>query len=140
MSTLAETETDPVVQKTIDLCQAILDQEDVRAARGKIERFLNDEKAKAAYAALQEKGDSLREKQSQGQRLTADEITGFETMRDEVLGNPVSREFMEARQVVHRIQASVNDYLSKTFELGRIPQTEDFEADQCGAGCGCHSH
>lgn len=131
---------DPITQKTIDLCQTILDQSEVRAAREKIDRFLQNEQARGAYVALQEKGDLLREKQSQGEKLTPAEITGFEVLREELLQNKVAQDFMEAKQAVHRIQATVNDYLSKTFELGRIPESEDFNSDECGAGCGCHSH
>lgn len=131
---------DPITQKTIDLCQTILDQSEVRSAREKIDRFLQNEQARGAYVALQEKGDLLREKQSQGEKLTPAEITGFEVLREELLQNKVAQDFMEAKQAVHRIQATVNDYLSKTFELGRVPESEDFNADECGAGCGCHSH
>ena len=29
-------------------------------------------------------------------------------------------------------------FVSKTFELGRVPTLEDFSSGECGSGCGCH--
>jgi hypothetical protein len=28
--------------------------------------------------------------------------------------------------------------VSKTFELGRVPEESDMESGSCGSGCGCH--
>jgi len=42
---------------------------------------------------------------------------------------------------VQGIQESINKYLSKTLELGRVPSTEDLAEGSCGSGCGCdHNH
>ena len=37
----------------------------------------------------------------------------------------------------HKIQESVMSYVTKTFELGRVPAAEDFDSGSCGTGCGC---
>jgi hypothetical protein len=31
----------------------------------------------------------------------------------------------------------VNRYVTRTFELGRLPAPEDFESCACDSGCGC---
>jgi hypothetical protein len=39
---------------------------------------------------------------------------------------------------MQHIQDEVNQFVSKTFELGRVPSAEDLEGGSCGPGCGCH--
>ena len=85
-----------------------------------------------------EKGDSLQHKQQSGMPIDNDEIAEFEKNRDSLLTNPVAANFLTAQQQMHKIQESVMQYVSKTFELGRVPETEDFPSEGCGTGCGCH--
>jgi hypothetical protein len=66
------------------------------------------------------------------------EISEFEKHRDSLLQNPVTRGFMDAREELHEIQHSIQKYVSKTLELGRIPSETDFDEGSCGEGCGCH--
>jgi hypothetical protein len=42
-----------------------------------------------------------------------------------------------AQQAIHKMQETVTQYVAKTYELGRIPGTEDFDSGGCGHGCGC---
>ena len=130
-------ESNTVTQKTRDLCQAILDQPEFQEMRKNIDQFMADEKAQQEYQALVEKSEELNHKQHQGVRLTQDEITAYESQRERVVNNPVAAGFIRAQQEVHQMQESINKYLSKTFELGRVPTEEDMEGG-CGEGCGCH--
>ena len=130
-------ESNTVTQKTRDLCQAILDQPEFQEMRKNIDQFMADEKAQREYQALVEKSEELNHKQHQGVRLTQDEITAYESQRERVVNNPVAAGFIRAQQEVHQMQESINKYLSKTFELGRVPTEEDMEGG-CGEGCGCH--
>ena len=47
---------------------------------------------------------------------------------------------IEAQQNLHEVQETVNQYISKTLELGRVPSDEEMEGC-CGGGgghsCGC---
>lgn len=130
-------ESNTVTQKTRDLCQAILDQPEFQEMRKNIDQFMADEKAQQEYQALVEKSEELNHKQHQGVRLTQDEVTAYESQRERVVNNPVAAGFIRAQQEVHQMQESINKYLSKTFELGRVPTEEDMEGG-CGEGCGCH--
>ena len=84
-----------------------------------------------------EKGDALQQKQQMGMPLDNGEIAEFEKNRDSLLNNPVAADFLTAQQQMHKIQESVMQYVSKTFELGRVPALEDFPAEGCGPSCGC---
>ena len=128
----------PILEKTRELCQTILDHGDFQEVRRNIDAFMADEKARDEYEALMEKGESLNHKQQQGASLSADEIADFESHRERVLNNPVSRAFLDAQQEMHKVQESVSKYVSKTFELGRLPTDEDLSGGGCGEGCGCH--
>lgn len=133
----ATTEESIVIQKTQDLCRTIVEQPEFRAIRDSIDSFMNDETAKGQYQLVMEKGDALQHKQHSGGPLDGNEIAEFEKNRDLLLNNPVARQFMDAQQQMHKIQESVMQYVGKTFELGRVPTSEDFAAGDCGPSCGC---
>jgi len=133
----ATIEETPVMQKTRDLCQTILDQPEYRQIRQRIDAFMGDEAAKNQYQVVMEKGDALQQKQQFGTPLDGGEIAEFEKNREMLLNNPVATEFLSAQQQMHKIQESVMQYVSKTFELGRVPEAEDFPAEGCGPSCGC---
>jgi cell fate (sporulation/competence/biofilm development) regulator YlbF (YheA/YmcA/DUF963 family) len=126
-----------ITQKTKELCQAILDQPNMVAARQAIENFIANDPAKAQYESLMAKGQTLQQKQQKSQPLSPDEIAAFETDREALMKNPVARGFLDAQQELHEVHETINQYVSKTLELGRIPADEDFESGSCGHGCGC---
>lgn len=127
-----------IVQKTRELCQSILEHPDFQNVRKNIDAFMADENAKQEYQNLVERSEELNHKQHQGVRLSDQEINDFQTHRERVVNNPLAANFIRAQQEVHGIQESVNKYLSKTLELGRVPTAEDLEEGSCGHGCGCH--
>lgn len=130
-------ENSRIAEKTKELCQAILDQPDFQTIRQRVDAFLADDSAKRQYQELSEKGAVLQHKQQMGGPLEMDEISDFEKRRESFLSNPVAQGFLDAQQAMHNVRESVSQYVAKTFELGRLPQKEDFEDGSCGAGCGC---
>ena len=126
-------------QKTRELCQAIIDRPDFPELRRKMDAFMNDESAKFQYQMLNERGQMLQSKQQQGLPLTDEEIAQFEALRDTFTQNTVATGFLDAQQEIQKIHDAVNQHLSKTFELGRVPTAEDFSSGCCSSsGCGCH--
>src|ERR1700744_4915152 len=75
--TMQTTQESLITDKTRELCQAILDQPEMRAARQRIQTFVADDKARAQYEGLMAKGQTLQQKQ-QSSQLTAEEISAFE--------------------------------------------------------------
>lgn len=128
----------PVIRKTKELCQAILDEPNMRSIRQRIDAFLGDDKARAQYDGLMTKGQELQQKQQMSMPLSGDEISSFEQQRDALLNNPVARGFIDAQEELHQVQESIHNYVNKTLELGRIPTDEDLNGGSCGSGCGCH--
>ncbi len=127
-----------VTQKTRELCQALIDEPGLRAARQSIDAFLADNKAQSQYEQLMAKGQALQEKQRNSEPLTGEEIAAFEQERDALLANPVARNFLDAQEHLHDAQKAITQQVNKTLELGRLPATEDLEEGSCGHGCGCH--
>ncbi|MBK7997791.1 MAG: YlbF family regulator [Verrucomicrobia bacterium] len=134
----ATTEETAIIQQTKELCQTIIDQPEFRQIRTRIDAFMGDDAAKAQYQLVMEKGDELQQKQQMGAQLDNNDIAEFEKNRELLLNNPVAANFLTAQQQMHKIQESVMQYVSKTFELGRVPTIEDFPAEGCGPSCGCH--
>jgi cell fate (sporulation/competence/biofilm development) regulator YlbF (YheA/YmcA/DUF963 family) len=131
----------PIIRKTKELCQAILDQPDLRSARQRIDAFMADEKARSQYEGVMRQGQALHHKQQHSQPLNGEEISAFEKDREALLKNPVARGFLDAQEEFHQVHESINHYVSRTLELGRVPTEADFESAGCGTSCSCgHSH
>jgi cell fate (sporulation/competence/biofilm development) regulator YlbF (YheA/YmcA/DUF963 family) len=134
-TTIEET---PVIQKTKELCQAILDQPDMQSIRQRIDAFMGDEPTRSLYDDLMSKGQALQQKQQMSLPLTGEEIADFEQHRDKLMSNEIARGFMDAQQEMHSVQESIQQYVSKTLELGRVPTEEELnDGGGCGHGCGC---
>jgi cell fate (sporulation/competence/biofilm development) regulator YlbF (YheA/YmcA/DUF963 family) len=133
-----ENEPSAVTEKTRELCQAILQQPEIISAQGHISVFMSNPQAQADYQALVTKGQALQEKQEKSIPLTDEEIAEFESHREKVLGNPVSRAFLDAQQSMQQMRHSVNKFVSMALESGRVPTEQDFESASCGHGCNCH--
>ena len=134
----ATAEETALIQKTRELCQTLVDQPEFQEIRQQIETFMSDESAKNQYQQVMEKGDALQHKQQMGMPLESTEIAAFEQSRETLLASGVARNFLEAQQRMHQMQESVMQFVSKTFELGRVPSAEDLSGGECGTGCGCH--
>jgi len=127
-----------IEEKTRELCQTIVDQPEMASIRRRIDTFLADAGARGQYETVTSKGQALHEKQHRGQPLDNAEISDFEKHRDALLQNPVAKSFLDAREELHEIQHSIQKYVAKTLELGRVPTAEDLEDHSCGDDCGCH--
>jgi cell fate (sporulation/competence/biofilm development) regulator YlbF (YheA/YmcA/DUF963 family) len=128
-------------KKTMELCQAIVEQPEMSSIRRRIDTFLADVSARGQYETVTSKGQALQEKQSRAQQLDGLEIADFEKHREALLNNPVARGFLDAQEELHELQHSIQKYVSKTLELGRVPAEADLEEGSCGHGCGCeHNH
>jgi len=128
----------PVIEKTKELCETILSQPEYQTLRSQVDAFMNDEAAQAAYQLLSSKGEYLQHRQAQNLPLSSEEIADYESHRENFFNNPVAKDFVGAQQAIHKMQETVAQYVGKTFELGRLPNADDFESGSCGSGCGCH--
>ena len=126
-----------IIQKTRELCQIIIEQPEFQGIRRRIDSFMTNEEAKTIYQTVVERGDQLQQKQQMGLPLTDEEVAAFETQRETLVNHPIARSFLDAQQEMHKLQETVGQYVAKTFELGRVPEAEDFSAGSCGSSCGC---
>jgi cell fate (sporulation/competence/biofilm development) regulator YlbF (YheA/YmcA/DUF963 family) len=99
---------------------------------------MGDEKARGQYENLVTKGQALQEKEQMSAPLSREEINDFEKQREAVFNNPVARNFLDAQEELQNVQATIQQYVNKTLELGRMPTDEDLSGGGCGHGCGCH--
>ncbi len=129
-----------VAEKARELCQAIVDQPNFTEVKQRIDAFMADELIKFKFQMVMQKSEILQAKQSQGAPISADEITAFQTMRDELMANDIAKNFLDAQQEMTRIQDQVMRFVQKTYELGRVPSAEDLDDGSCcsSSGCGCH--
>lgn len=133
MSTLS-----PAIQtKLEELCRTILAQPELEAHRLKVDQFMVNDAARAQYVRVSEQGEHLHHKQMQGVELNDSEVAAFEKEREALMNNPVARGFLDAQEAMHEVQESVNKFVRKTLELGRMPEAAEMEGG-CGHGCGCH--
>lgn len=135
---LLKVDKSAVIIKTEELCQAILEQASFKELKQKINAFMSDEKSKTQYQNLINKQNMLKEKQQQGMSLTDDDVQEFEREKQALLDNPVAKGFIDAQQEIHKVEETVSQYVSKTFDLERVPTEDDFQQGDCGPSCGCH--
>jgi cell fate (sporulation/competence/biofilm development) regulator YlbF (YheA/YmcA/DUF963 family) len=133
-----QTNGNAVLEKTRELCEAIVAEPKMISIRQRISNFMADDKSRAQYETLMSKGQALQEKQQRSLPLSGEEISDFEQHREALLTNSVATGFIDAQQELHEIQESIQKHVSKTLELGRVPSAEDLEEGSCGHGCGCH--
>lgn len=131
------TATSQITQRTLDLCQAIAEQPDFRALKESLDAFMGDERLKFQYQQVNDLGQLLQMKQSDGLALQPEEIAQFESLRQEFLGNPTAQGFLDAQQQLQQLHQAVGKLIDKTFELGRRPTDEDLQDGSCCGGCGC---
>ena len=104
----------------------------------KIDAFINDEKLKYEYGMLNDRGALLQQKQQAGVEIAENEIADFEKLREEFMANPIASQFLEAQEEVQQVQDRIHQVIAKTFEVGHVPQSEDFDFCSDGFGnCGC---
>jgi cell fate (sporulation/competence/biofilm development) regulator YlbF (YheA/YmcA/DUF963 family) len=129
-----------IENKARELCETIVAQPEWMSIRNRIDAFLSDDATRGQFDAVNDKGRTLHERQHSGVPLNGQEIADFEKQRDALLKNPVARGFLEAQDELHEIQNSVQKYISKTLQLGRVPTAADLKEEEggCGEGCGCH--
>src|SRR5436853_7463170 len=128
-------EETPVVQKTKELCQAIVEQPNMQSIRQRIDAFMADEKTRGQYDGLMTKGQALQQKQQMSMSVTPEEVADFEQHRENLLGNSVARGFLDAQEELHQVQESIHQYVSKTLELGRVPSDEEMNGEIGRASC-----
>src|SRR6267154_4580354 len=98
------TDNSTVLQKTRELCQAILDRDDFSIIRRQVDAFLADEGIKTQYQELSDRGAMLQHKQQTGMPLDMAEIADFEKRREAFLSSPVAQGFLEAQQAMQTVQ------------------------------------
>ena len=134
---LLKTQDSPVIEKTKELCETLMEQPSFHDIRNRIEAFAGDASSREQYNRLCDMQEKLQAKDGQGLELSDEEIAAYEKEREALFANPVASAFMDAQQELHKLQQTVGQYISKTFKLGRLPTDADFEQGSCGPKCGC---
>jgi len=137
MKPLTIAEETPLITKTKELCETILNQPGYGLIKSHIVAFLSDDHARSLYERLCDQQELLGDKQERGLTISAEEEAEFDRLEKEFMAMPVSENFIKAQRQMHKIEKTVAEYVRKTFELGRVPQTEDFSSGGCGPSCGC---
>ena len=137
MKPLTIAEDTPVVAKTKELCQTILNQPGYDQIKQGILDFLRHDEARQLYEKLCDMQETLGAKQDQGQMISEAEEAEFDALEQRFLSMPVAESFIKAQRQMHKIEKTVAEYVRKTFELGRVPVADDFSSGGCGPSCGC---
>lgn len=129
-----------VMKKTRELCELIISQPEFRSIQERVSAFEASDEARGLYDSLVERHQQLQRQQGMGQSITDEEMDGFDRLRQRVFDNGIAKGFLDAREEAHNLQMSVRRFVSKTFELGRLPEPAelDGEGGGCGGGCSCH--
>jgi cell fate (sporulation/competence/biofilm development) regulator YlbF (YheA/YmcA/DUF963 family) len=128
----------PIIQKAMELCQAVAEQPDFQALKGKLDAFMRDEVVKFQFQQINELNEILQMKHQGGMEILEAEIAQFDLLREDLMKNPVAQGYIEAQQEMQKLHEALGRFVKKTFELGYSPEYEDVFDGSCGSGCGCH--
>jgi cell fate (sporulation/competence/biofilm development) regulator YlbF (YheA/YmcA/DUF963 family) len=121
-------------EKIRELCHAITDHKEFKEMCSNIDGFMSDEKAKFEFQMLNEMGALLQQKQEMGGEVTEEEAGRFESLRDSFTANEAAMKFVATQEKVQKMQEHILRHVQKTFELGRVPSSEEMEEGTC---CDC---
>ena len=136
MITLDQATETPVIEKTKELCNVLVNQASFKELQAQIQAFMDSSEVQEMYHGLGDKQGILQQKQEAGMPLTDEEIADFNKDREAVLANPVAKGFIDSQQSMKDLQKTLTAYLSLTFELGRCPTADEVDESQNASG-GC---
>lgn len=128
----------PIEQCLQALCRAIAADPAILQAREQAEAFLADEGAVSLYREVMNLGRNLEQRHRSGETITTDEVGAFEVMQEKADANDLIRAFADAQETLQTVATTVNAYVTKTLEKGRLPDASELSSGGCGEGCGCH--
>lgn len=134
----------PIIEKTKELCQTLLDQPPFKELTQLIDNFAANEQATMQYNQLVEKQRYLQQKQQNGLQLTQQEVEDFKREEAKLYENQYIRQFIYAQNQFEKVYSTVNKYVVKSIELNRLPTEQELKEKSsgcgCGGNCGCGGH
>lgn len=132
--------TPELASLTSALADAFAQCQKVVSAKARIGLFYQNPEATDLFRRVNEYGEELRNKDMAGMPPSEEEIAKFDKLRQDVVDNPVCRGFLEARQEIDTLLATVNQYLCLAIHKGSAPTDEEVAesmAQQASATCSC---
>lgn len=134
--------TPELVKLTTELASAFAQSQKVVSANARIRLFYQNPEATDLFRQVNEYGEELRNKHMAGMPPSEEEIAKFDTLRQNVVQNETCRGFLEARQELDQLLATVNQYLCLAVEKGEAPTDEEvaesMQQQVSSCSCGCH--
>ncbi|MBQ3218106.1 MAG: YlbF family regulator [Akkermansia sp.] len=134
--------TPELVKLTTELATAFAQSQKVISAKARIGLFYQNPEATDLFRKVNEYGEKLRNKHMEGMPPSEEEISTFDSLRQDVVDNPVCKGFLEARQELDNMLSVVNQYLCIAIEKGSAPTDEEVAeamtqqmSCSCGGGC-----
>lgn len=129
-----------LTELTTKLADALTQDPTVIASKARIGLFFQNQEATDIFRSVQQAGEKIREMQMGGMQPSDEDIENFDKLRQAVLDNELCKSFLESRQNIDAILASVNQYMHLSIDLGRAPTPEEvakLNQQQMSGGCGC---
>lgn len=136
--------TPELVKLTTELAAAFAQCQKVVVAKAKIGLFYQNAEATDLFRKVNEYGEELRNKSMEGMPPSEEEIAKFDSLRQDVVDNPLCKGFLESRQMLDDLLGTVNQYLCLAIEKGVAPTDEEVaesltqQMSSCSCGGGCH--
>jgi cell fate (sporulation/competence/biofilm development) regulator YlbF (YheA/YmcA/DUF963 family) len=132
----------PAITAQIEsLCAIIAADPEVQSAREAAEAFLADDQAVSLYREVMTLGRTLEQRHRSGAELEAEELARFQSLQDQADRHDGIQSFMAAQDALQAVANTVNGFITKTLEKGRVPALDEvMGGGGCcgGGGCGCH--
>lgn len=138
--------TPELVKLTTELANAFAQSQKVISANARIRLLYQTPEATELFRKVDQYGEELRNKHMAGMPPSEEEIAKFDGLRQDVVSNDICRGFLEARQELDQLLATVQQYLYLAIEKGESPTDEEVaesmqqQVSACSCGGGCHGN
>lgn len=142
-TSMAHTVLPPELAKIVAaLANAFAQSQTVVSARARIGLFYQDAAATELFRKVSEYGTQLQEKSAAGMPPGEEEIAKFDKLRNDVVNNTQCKGFLEAREKLDLMLATVNQYLCLAIDKGAAPSDEEVAESMTRSvsACSCGGH
>ncbi|CAI6057066.1 hypothetical protein PAECIP112173_01633 [Paenibacillus sp. JJ-100] len=140
MTAVVKMDKQIIMHKMQELCSLLLQDEGYQEMRKMIDQFAADEDATAQYERFMEKHQALEEKEHQNIELLESEIQVYEEEERALYDHPLIRRFIYAQREFSQLHQQISNYFTKSIELNRLPEPQEWGKESCGCGGSCSKH
>ncbi len=128
---------DPVILSRVhDLCTMIADHPTFESHREAVKSFMESDHARGLFDRALMLQTDLRDRRSEGLVISEEEEQEFQKAQEDLFNDETANAFLAAQDDMKETEGIIHLYITRTLQLGRVPEEDELLPDDEGCGCG----